>query len=79
MSAPGNVVSTATADSSNLIPEPGREANNTATLNLTVEREQPDLIITSFSINPPSPVAGNEQDLISTFTVVVQNRGNSPA
>jgi subtilase family serine protease len=75
----GDFVTRAMADSENVILPEIDEQNNIKTLAVRVEPELPDLEITSFTVNPPSPVAGTHPDLIATFTVVIRNRGNSPA
>jgi hypothetical protein len=51
------------------------EANNLATVDVTVDAAGPDLVITSLSISPQSPTQGEEIDV----SVTVQNVGNRPA
>jgi subtilase family serine protease len=70
----GNYLTVATVDSGRDVPETN-EANNITILSLTVQQATVDLVITSFTLNPESPVQGNN----TQATVVVKNQGNSLA
>src|SRR6185295_3699397 len=60
-------------DNTNLIAE-SNESNNTLTNSLTVTAGQPDLIVTSISWSPTSPVPGNAV----TFRAIIKNQGTGP-
>src|SRR6185295_14728152 len=63
----------ANVDNTNLIAE-SNESNNTLTSSLTVAAGQPDLIVTSISWSPMSPVTGNAV----TFSAIIKNQGTGP-
>ena len=62
----------ATADPEDNVAE-SNETNNLASITFSVTETFPDLIISSFSINPASPTTADQ----ITFTAVVKNQGNA--
>jgi len=70
----GNFRTLASVDAFNNVMDTN-EANNLDILNLTVNPAPIDLIITSFSLNPASPVRASDV----TATITVKNNGPFPA
>ncbi len=73
-SVEGDHDASATADPEDAINETD-EANNTATDTLTVEPDEPDLVVTDISPDPADPEAGQNV----TFTATVENQGHTAA
>jgi hypothetical protein len=71
---PGEFTSVAEVDSTKRVLELD-ETNNTAMLQVTVQKATVDLLITSLTIAPSQPTQGAP----ATVSVVVQNQGNSPS
>lgn len=70
----GNFTTVATVDTGNAVDETN-ESNNLEILSVSVTPAQPDLLITGFTINPASPVAG----LPATIKLTVKNQGGGAA
>jgi len=66
----GNFRVVANADAFNTVPETN-EANNLKILNVTVQPAPIDLVITSFSLSPSTPVRGDK----TTASITVKNNG----